>query len=64
MTDATRDHAASGVTHRAGSPMTSAISPSKARSSVPAGRTISDPDAASELDGLKKYDGAAGRRPR
>jgi hypothetical protein len=34
--------------------MTSAISPSKASSSVPAGRSTTPPEAASELDGLKK----------
>ena len=64
VTHATWLQASASETRRAAVPMTSAISPSKASSSVPAGRSIVPPDAATELDGLKKYDGSAGRRPR
>ena len=42
--------------------MINAISPSNASSSVPAGRAMVPPDAATELDGLKKYDGSEGLR--
>ncbi len=64
VTQATCRHASASGTLRAGSPMTSAISPSNASSSVPAGRSMVPPDAATELDGLKKYEGCCGRRPR
>ncbi len=64
VTQETWLHASSRETRRAAVPMTRAISPSNARSSVPAGRSMVLPDAATELDGFRKYDGSAGRRPR
>jgi hypothetical protein len=43
--------------------MITAISPSNASSSAPWGRTTSPPSD-SDDEGLKKYDGSAGTRPR
>jgi hypothetical protein len=50
----TQPQPSSGATRRAALPMTSAISPSKASSSHPTGRSIGVPDAESEVDGLRK----------
>jgi hypothetical protein len=64
VTEPTWLQASSTETRRASVPMTRAISPSKASSSVPAGRSTVSPEEAKEDDAFMKYDGNAGVRPR